>query len=109
MFRFGDVDIKVREELKRRVEERLSNNPNGEFIILGQEFCPNCAAIRELYQEEIESGEIKYYDIESEEGKSFEGLMGIEEVPYVVFHDLDKDDYRKCELVEVGDGYELRW
>ncbi|MFA5235196.1 MAG: hypothetical protein WC390_12425 [Sulfurimonas sp.] len=99
----------MREELKRRVEKRLSNQPIGEFIIVGQEFCPNCAAIKELYKEEIESGEIKYYDIESEEGKIFEDLLGIEEIPYIVFHELSKDDYRKCELVEVGDNYELRW
>lgn len=109
MLRFRDVDIKVRDELIRRVEERLSKQPRGEFVIIGQEFCPNCAAIKDLYKDEIESGEMKYYDIESEMGKVFEELLGIEEIPYIVFHSLKDDDFHKCELVEVGDNYELRW
>lgn len=110
MLRNGDVDIKVREELIKRVEGRLSQRTSiGEFIIIGQEFCPNCASIRELYHEEIESGEMKYYDIESEEGKIFENLLGIEEIPHIVFHNFGNDEYYKCELTEVGDGYELRW
>lgn len=109
MLRFRDVDIKVRDELIRRVEERLSKQPIGEFVIIGQEFCPNCAAIKDLYKDEIESGEMKYYDIESEMGKVFEELLGIEEIPYIVFHNLKDDDFHKCELVEVGDNYELRW
>ena len=109
MFRFGDVDIKVMEDLTRRVEKKISKQPSGNFIIVGQEFCPNCAAIKELYKDEIESGEMKYYDIESEMGKMFEELLGIEEIPYIVFHNLKDDDFHKCELVEVGDGYELRW
>lgn len=108
MLRFGDVDIKVKDELISRIEKRLSKF-RGEFIIIGEEFCPNCASVRELYHDEIESGEMKYYDIESEEGKVFENLLNIEEIPYIVFHNLEVDDYHKCELVEVGDNYELRW
>jgi|GEM_PF-4694235 hypothetical protein len=106
----GDVGIEVREELIRRVEERLLKKyPQGEFIAVGQEFCPNCIAFKELYQEEIDSGSMKYYDIESPEGKVIEGLFDIEDVPFILFHDVLKDEYKKCELKETDDGYELQW
>ena len=61
---------------------------DGELIIVGAEECPNCGAVKKLFEEELIDGGVRYIDIESEEGQAIDTLFDrIEAVPFVTYHD----------------------
>ena len=71
---------------------------DGDIIMVGEEFCPNCAAIKELYAEEMGGDTIKYLDIHEPEAQVIDSLFKIEKIPFVVYKDKMTGKYYKCRL-----------
>lgn len=87
--------------------EANSAEIDGELIIVGAEECPNCGAVKKLFEEELIDGGIRYIDIESEEGQAIDTLFDrIEAVPFVAYHDKKKRRYTECDLAPEGDDME---
>ena len=55
--------------------EANSAEMDGELIIVGAEECPNCGAVKKLFEEELNDGGVRYIDIESEEGQAIDTLF----------------------------------
>lgn len=88
------------DELEAEVE---NTEANGEIIIVGAEECPNCGAVKKLFEEELVEGGVRYVDIESEEGQQIDALFDrIEAVPFVTYHDTKTQRYTACDLVPDG-------
>lgn len=104
----------IRDEIDARTRARLSSPPDtggeettvviGQFILVGEEVCPNCINIKEVYAEEFENDEMRYVDIDSFEGKAIEEKFGISEVPFIVFRRFDTGEYIQCGFRYDDDG-----
>lgn len=95
-------------ELFDELEVDVENaEANGEIVIVGADECPNCGAVKKLFEEELAEGGVRYVNIESDEGKTIDTLFGgIEAVPFVAYHDKQKRRYTKCDLAPEGDSME---
>lgn len=95
-------------ELFDELEVDVENaEANGEIVIIGADECPNCGAVKKLFEEELAEGGVRYVNIESDEGKAIDVLFGgIEAVPFVAYHDKQKHRYTKCDLAPEGDNME---
>jgi len=98
----------LRREIENRVKVRLAEKAVetafGQFIIVGEEFCPVCTSIKELYREEFESRQMRYVDVDTPEGASFGENYDLSELPFVVFHNLVTDEYTVCDFRYDGEG-----
>ena len=87
--------------------EAAEAEQHGEIIIVGTEECPNCGAVKTLFEEELEEGSARYIDIDTEEGRKIDTLFGkIKAVPFVTYHDKPKNRYTECDLLSEGDTME---
>jgi hypothetical protein len=95
-------------ELFDELEAEAENaSTNGEIIIVGSPECPNCGAVKKLFEEEMGEAVVRYVDIDTPEGKQINTLFdGIEAVPFITYHDREKQRYTKCELVPEGNDME---
>lgn len=95
-------------ELFDELEVDVENaEANGEIVIVGADECPNCGAVKKLFEEELAEGGVRYVNIESDEGKTIDALFGgIEAVPFVAYHDKQERRYTKCDLAPEGDSME---
>jgi hypothetical protein len=101
----------MREEILRRIRDRIGirNEPvaktaNGIFIILGEEFCPNCALMKEMYAEEMLRGEVIYVSSDSDQGKKISNMFEINEVPAIIFYNTDTGKHVLCDFYYDDDG-----
>ena len=70
----------------------------GDIIIIGEEICPNCATIKQIYTDEMGEDVIKYLDINEYEAQVIDSIHHIDSVPFVVYKDLKSGNYYKCRL-----------
>lgn len=97
----NEIDARVRARLAESTPAPESQDSGedtvlGQFIIIGESFCPNCENIKQVYAEELETGEMRYVDNESFEGKAFEEKFDFKEIPFIAFHRFDTDEYIRC-------------
>jgi len=77
---------------------------NGEIIIVGAEECPNCGAVKILFEEELEEKSARYVDIGSDEGRMIDDLFGhINAVPFVAYHNKATGKITECDLTPEGE------
>ncbi|MFA6695005.1 MAG: hypothetical protein WCR85_00110 [Sphaerochaeta sp.] len=75
-----------------------------EIIIVGAEECPNCGAVKKLFEEELEAGGVRYVDIYSEEGQKLDDLFDrITAVPFIALHNQETQEYTECDLKPIGE------
>jgi thiol-disulfide isomerase/thioredoxin len=72
---------------------------DGEIIMVGEEFCPNCASVKQLYADEMGEDTIRYIDINEPEAQEINDIFKIDKIPFVVYKDKQTGNYYKCRLV----------
>ena len=94
----------IENRVKTRIAEKSVETAFGQFIIVGEEFCPVCTSIKELYREEFESRQMRYVDVDTPEGALFEENYDLSKLPFVVFHNLVTEEYTMCGFRYDGEG-----
>lgn len=98
--------LKVVKDEELRVEE--GEEPS-EIILLTDEKCPSCIAVKEFLREEIESGKIKVVDMESEEGKELCDMLNVNEAPIIIvkYYSDEGEIFHRCKISTEGDDLKI--
>ena len=74
------------------------------IVILGMEYCGTCEEQKELLEKEIKSGEMKYIDLDTNEGKVWDKKYHPKTTPHFMKLNEKTGKYRKVEKYERPDG-----
>lgn len=91
----------LRKEIREGLEE-MQPEDLGKIIIVAHSECDGCKFLKETFTDEIEKGDILYYDEKTAEGKKFIEQYEIKEFPFILYRD-NKDTYKVCEIKADGD------
>lgn len=98
----------MRNKLRYSIGERsLFKIDLPSIVIIGSEYCPACEDLKELMEEELESGKAKFFDINSTMGKVFVKWANIQYIPFIIILDFDNEKIYEAEVKDVGEEFEL--
>lgn len=91
---------KIREMLEFRLGKRVGD---ASLLIVGDDNCPNCGAIKELLSDELDKGEAKYYNAESIVGKFWIKLFDADYIPFVIYMDKETGKAHRVSVIDEGE------
>lgn len=68
-----------------------------EKYLVGEESCPGCKMAKAYLKEELEKGEFKFVEIDSELGQEIDSIFNFREIPQCVYRD-GNGNFKKCDL-----------
>jgi len=87
----------------KKKAEIIDETP-AKIVILGMEYCGTCEEQKELLEEELKSGKMKYIDLDSDEGKAWDKKYHPESTPHFLKLNEKTGKYKKVEKFERPDG-----
>ena len=98
----------VREKVRMMLEEKLDHRVGrASLLIIGDENCPNCGALKDVLSEELELGEAKYYDADSVVGRFWIKTFDIDYIPFVIYKDKETGRAYRVDVKDEGEEISL--